>query len=59
MKVAKSHPAQIYLWAKKSKQLTVEIFGTKTETECYSHPFTTKKPRNQRHILIFFELLLP
>ena len=42
MKVAKSHPAQIYLWAKKSKQLTVEIFGTETETECYSHPFTTK-----------------
>ena len=47
-------------WAKNSKQLTVENFGTETETECCSsHPFTTKKPRNQRHILIFFELLLP
>ena len=46
-------------WAKNSKQLTVENFGTETETECCSHPFTTKKPRNQRHILIFFEWLLP
>ena len=49
MKVAKSHPAQIYLWAKKSKQLTVENFGTETETECCSHPFTTKKPRTKTH----------